>query len=289
MRKLKHLKEGFLKIKTMGGNLSFAARPEDVIEDIDYSDRFIEYQKKFEALSPPRELYFNERAVVIETQIFNSYSISNLEFNWSKPDVREQLYEYLDKTYDVYKNTEKITQDKSESDRSESDSNDRSDVSDSDKSDNDGSDSDKSDNDGSEPNIRNEIVKHIQESIDTDIEDWNIWLDTYFEIGSLGHQLLLFMEETTPSEVIGTGEILIYPPQYIWFSTLQNMMSSGIIGVRPTIKDRVKELYLEAYDILDGDESIVVIIAKTEEGWKYVGLTTECVDNMYNIYEQQTY
>lgn len=280
----------------MGGNLSFTASPEDIIEDIDNSDKFIEYQDKFEDLTPSRNLFFDEKELVIESKTNNSYSITRYEFEWSRKDVEDQIYGCLDRLYAAYKHTEKMgsgvesyteTDDPDES-YTETETSDGS-YTETETSDGSNSETSESNETDKSERTRQEIIEYIRNSVNSDVEGWLPWLNAHFDPDSLGYQLFTMMEESTPSKANRVGGITIYPPQSIWFNILEKMVESGIIGVRSSIKDRVRELYDEAYDILNEDNNIVVIIANTGDGWKYVGLTTEIVENIYDTYNYQTY
>jgi len=93
----------------MGSWLSFERTTEDIIEDIDNSNRFYSYQVKFEDLVPTRQLYIEENNIVIEVGTNTSYSVSRLQFNWEDPEIETVLYEYLDNMYNTYVYSQNIS------------------------------------------------------------------------------------------------------------------------------------------------------------------------------------
>ena len=92
-----------------------------VMTDILASEKFQKYQNKFKNLVPSIDVYITEKELIEKHQImrktsdygksdgkygFNlSYSITKIEFNWLKPTDIDKMYEYLDRSYDLYDNT----------------------------------------------------------------------------------------------------------------------------------------------------------------------------------------
>ncbi len=260
--KLKHLNKYSFDLKRMGNWTSYEPRIEDIIEKIEQSNKFVEYQDKFSDLVPLRQLYIDETEVVIEAVTSKSYSISRLEFNWKKSNIEIELYKYLDALYEAYVHSQTI---------SGQDAEDVSDLSD-------------------EPVLEEGISKFIKETIDTDVTEWDKWLDMYFDHESLGYKLLKAIGEDIPAECSTIGsDVPMYPPQYIWFSMLEQCGEN--VSVRDTIKDKVKEAYPDGTpkDILDQEGNIVVIMAQIDGKWKYIGLTTACLERIQDLYERQTY
>ena len=268
--KLKHLNKYSFDLKRMGNWTSYEPNIEEIIERIEQSDKFVEYQNKFADLVPLRQLYIgDDRDVIIEAETNNSYSFIPASFNWTKPDREEDLYEYLDKMYETYLHSQTISGPGLEDIDNVSDLSDEPVLS-----------------DLSDDNTC--ITKFIKETIDTDITDWNQWLDEYFDHESLGYKLFKEIGNDMPAECSTIGSAM-YPPQYIWFSLLQQCGEN--MSVRDTIKDKVKEAYPDGTpkDIVDHEGNIVVIMAKMDGKWKYIGLTTACLERIQDLYERQTY
>ena len=75
---------------------------ESVINAILNSEKFQDYQNKFENLVPSRELYINEGDLVLELVMDGLYSIHQYEYDWLKPSSIDSMYGQLDKIYKLY-------------------------------------------------------------------------------------------------------------------------------------------------------------------------------------------
>lgn len=91
-----------MKRKGMGILLTREHQIENITEDIVMTDKFDEYQEKFENLTPSRGVYIEDGELIIETIGDSPYSISVYEFDWLDPDVEYKVYQVLDKLYDGY-------------------------------------------------------------------------------------------------------------------------------------------------------------------------------------------
>jgi len=138
--------------------------------------------------------------------------------------------------------------------------------------------------------IDNKII-YLETMLDKSIEefeDWAKWLETYFHPDSIGYQLLKDMEKDNPTECNNIGsEEVIYPPQYIWYLMLRDAISNDHrIGF--SSNPHFLERYHEPLEISVGD-IVVAIIARIENKWWYVGITSECLQKVHKICERQSF
>ena len=134
---------------------------EEIINQIESSDKFIDYQEKFEQLVPSRDVYVddNDHELIIEVIQENSYSIHQYEYNWLDTNITDKLYTKLDKLYNIY--IEQIPE---------------------------------------QPN-QESLKVFLQESVKFDRLNWEEWLDNHFHPISVGFKKLSSIKMTKPFNI----------------------------------------------------------------------------------------
>lgn len=237
---------------------------DDIIEDIIWSKKFQYYQNRFESMIPSRDLYIDDNDLIIETNINNSYSMERISPNWNDPNIEKIIYNYLDKTYKKYTNTDIGYVFSNSSDSS---------------SDNDDNNNDNNDEYNSEE-IR--IINcFINDSIKSDIIDWDEWLNKFFDNKSMGYQLFKRIGSSNCFRVSDkiNGNI-IYSLQFIWYSILQSIIDNGYMLILN--QENTNEILL-----CDSDENCIVVMSIVDGEWKYVGITSKCLETIRSIYNKQ--
>jgi len=251
----------------MGNWFSISKTTDDIIEDICCTDKFATYQIYFEELNPPRELYVEDGDITISTTVGSSYSLETISPVWGDSNVEEYVYRYLDNIYAKYSKGGKIEYNKGGEFSN---------------------DSNKDNNENSNDNINsnNGLIDFIENSVTSDIDDWYVWLDNYFDTNSFGYRLFKAM---APLECKYTGEIPIYSQEIIWFSSLESVINQGY-----QLRESTRENILIAYpyvtpiEVCDLNGNCVVIVANINGEWKYVGITEEYMELVQSLYDQQT-
>ncbi len=245
----------------MGALLSFLRETEDVIEDISFSEKFIKYQEKFNNLFPSKKLYLDVEGLYIESLTNSSWSSSITEFDWMDLNVENRIYNYLNIVLDIeYKNS--INSDVNMKD------------------------------------ITKDIKTFINKSINTDLYCDN-WLEKYFD--NEGYDLF-----KTIGEIIDPKcKENYYSPQSIWVLMLGSVIYSNQLVVRKSETPKYNNpnnnpIYNNGpnhrpnhqpnhtYEIINkNNNNVIVIINRMYGSWRYVYITPDCLNTIFEQYDNQ--
>ena len=241
----------------MGNWFSLERTKDDIIEDISWSDKFSKYQDNFDEANPPRYLYIDDYDLVIETKSENPYAIDRISPDWSRSDIEDYIYTYLDSVYpvvvnNIVNNIVNNTVNNIVNNTVNNIENNTEEITEEDLSD----------------YFTNEsLIDFINESVSGNISDWNKWLDRFFYEKSLGYQIFKRMTDDDPD-----GTFLM-----VWYNILKQNVTNGI-----QLIETEREAVLSSYpyeqipiEICDENEKCIVIVAKINNEWKYVGITTD--------------
>ena len=259
----------------MGNLISLEDNIEDITDIIVTTCKFDEYQTKFIELTPPRELYIDEGELIIETMQETSYSVLKYKFDWFDPNVEESIYMLLDNYYENYSNRSL--------NRNISDIFKKCEHEDcyvylfdpmvlcpkhKDET------SDSSDETSEETLPLVGSLDDMLNSSRNEIRDCNEWLDYYFYPESKGYEIFKSMGKYMGNK--------FHSPQIIWHMMLCEALENEL-SVSPTADPNSLEMEIVAGDMIIG------ILSKIDDRWWYVGITSECLEKVKNIYNRQIY
>jgi len=220
---------------------------QDIIEDFDFSHKFMEYQDRFEELNPSRSVHIDNDELIIETKVKNSYGIDKIFIDWNDPYIDKFIYGYLDKMYLTYSGGNKINYVFDNYDNIEA----RTDATDQD--------------------TIEEVSMFILESLDSDIDNMDQWLETYFDPTSQGYEILKVFGNDKSIDHIFNCEFSWY--QYAWYNMLHHCT-----------EDQCELVEIDdGFELYNGNGDSIVILSKVDNQWKYIGLNPKCIEYIKNL------
>jgi len=131
-------------------------------------------------------------------------------------------------------------------------------------------------------------LEFVTESLDGEIDNWADWLDQYFYHGSLGHQLFTDLnQQVEPVTITRDEKVWGFPPQLLWMLLLINSVELDTIRAVPCTRPKVLGIYSDAQEIQNSYDETVAIVAPIEGKWYYVGITSEYLEKIWDLYEEQ--
>ncbi len=120
--------------------------------------------------------------------------------------------------------------------------------------------------------IDHPVLDFVERTLKDSEVEWNEWVDKYFHHGSDGHKLFIEMNRDIPIEYNKN------PPHMIWYLVLQNVQSLNTMYVRILEQPN-------CFEIIDQDGMSLAMVALIEDEWKYMGITTSCLEHIWELYQ----
>jgi hypothetical protein len=133
-----------------------------------------------------------------------------------------------------------------------------------------------------------EILEFLNESVNSEIMDWNSWLVSYFLIDSNGYKIFKMMEKEYPQEIGKLNQIKL-SPQSIWYGLLETSINKGDVKIRDVTSSKILKKYPfgNIKEIMDMENNSLAIINYYDGLWYYIGITKPCLDRVFDLYENQ--